>query len=100
MASDIHGYIGDYKITQDKNPALFAAYGAGAALAMEWSADSDGVACDAVTIEQADGTLHELDAQEVDALPQAARREILDIAASAWTNFRWNNGMREIASVR
>ena len=100
MASEIHGYIGDYKITQDRDPALFAAYGAGAALAMEWSADSDGVACDAVTIEQADGTLHELDAQEVDALPQAARRDILGIVSAAARYYRWNNGLREIASVR
>jgi len=100
MASEIHGYIGDYKITQDRDPALFAAYGAGAALAMEWSADNDGVACDGVTIEQADGTLHDLDAQEVDALPQAARRDIIDIASAAATYCRWNNGIREIVRVR
>lgn len=98
--SEIHGYIGDHKIREDKDPALFAAYGAGAALAMEWTADADGVACDGVTIEQADGTLHDLDEKEIDALPADLRRDIEDIITDEAAYYRWNNGLAQVRYSR
>jgi len=93
MSSQIHGYIGDYKVTHAKSPALFARYGFGSSLSMEWSADSDGVACDAVTIEQADGTLHECDERDIDGLPTDVLADLTRIAVDAAAVYRSDNGL-------